>query len=196
MSQDKLVVWYRLTNEWWPFKRVPFANKTKLMEICERYALQNGLGEYEFTITTQVLTREEADALMEEHRWWDDMPSPAVEAPVVPEALLSRSTMLGLIQSLPDQEAVIWRTLEGEYTAAQMAALIEAGDAVGSQYASDLLILARDLLMRSARKRKPSLKETVDRARLGVAEEPPWLKYIYACHDAILKRSEREKEAR
>jgi len=62
----------------------------------------------------------------------------------------SRDIIAGLVREVP-ADTVVWRTLSGdEYTADELRRLIEEGDEVGRQYASDLLRISRDFLLRKA----------------------------------------------
>ncbi len=62
----------------------------------------------------------------------------------------SRDIIAGLVREIPSK-TVVWRTSSGdEYTADKLRRLVEEGDEVGRQYASDLLRISRDFLLRKA----------------------------------------------
>lgn len=66
---------------------------------------------------------------------------------------LSRDTIAGLLAEVSPADTVMWETSDGDvYTAADLRRHIEAGSAIGRQYASDLLRVSRDYLRRRAAK--------------------------------------------
>lgn len=70
---------------------------------------------------------------------------------------LTRDIIAGLIREVSPADATLWRTSNGEeYTASELQRLIEEGDPIGRQYASDLLRISRDLLRRTANRPKSS----------------------------------------
>lgn len=70
---------------------------------------------------------------------------------------LTRDVIMGLIREVSPADATLWRTSSGEeYTASELQRLIEEGDPIGRQYASDLLRISRDLLRRTANRTKSS----------------------------------------
>jgi len=70
---------------------------------------------------------------------------------------LTRDIIAGLIREVSPADTVLWRTSNGdEYTAAVLQRLIEEGDPIGRQYASDLLRISRDFLRRTANRTKSS----------------------------------------
>ena len=69
---------------------------------------------------------------------------------------LARDIVAGLIREVSPADTTVWRTSSGAgYTAAELQRLIEEGDPIGRQYASDLLRISRDLLRRTANRPKP-----------------------------------------
>lgn len=69
---------------------------------------------------------------------------------------LTRDIVAGLIREVSPADTTVWRTANGDaYTAAELQRLIEEGDPIGRQYASDLLRISRDLLRRTANRPKP-----------------------------------------
>lgn len=75
-------------------------------------------------------------------------------SPALPEESVARSldrdVFAGLLAEVLPADTVVWRTSSGVYTAAELRRQIEEGSEVGRQYASDLLRIARDFLMRKA----------------------------------------------
>jgi hypothetical protein len=68
---------------------------------------------------------------------------------------LTRDIVAGLIREVSPADTTVWRTSSGdEYTAGELQRLIEEGDPIGRQYASDLLRISRDLLRRTANRPK------------------------------------------
>ncbi|HEX4962969.1 MAG TPA: hypothetical protein VF173_19205 [Thermoanaerobaculia bacterium] len=64
---------------------------------------------------------------------------------------LTRDVVAGLIREVSPADTTVWRTSNGDdYTAAELQRLIEEGDPIGRQYASDLLRISRDFLRRTA----------------------------------------------
>lgn len=65
---------------------------------------------------------------------------------------LSRTVFSNLLRELP-AETIGWRTVNGEYTAAELAEKILLGEQVGFQYVTELLRLARDILAARSKER-------------------------------------------
>ena len=64
---------------------------------------------------------------------------------------LNRKVFANLLKEVASSDTIMYRTMDGhQYTAQQMWESIEAGQELGTQYASDLLRIARDFLKRQA----------------------------------------------
>lgn len=67
------------------------------------------------------------------------------------ETLAARTFMSKLVEEYP-AEGVIHRTMSGSYTGREMASLISSGHPIGTEYATAMLRVCRDLLTRQAEK--------------------------------------------
>ncbi len=65
---------------------------------------------------------------------------------------LGRDVFASLLAEVLPADTVVWRTSTGVYTAAELRKQIEEGTEIGRQYASDLLRISRDFLMRKAQR--------------------------------------------
>jgi len=77
-------------------------------------------------------------------------------SPSLPEESVARSldrdVFAGLLAEILPADTIVWRTTSGVYTASDLRREIAEGSEIGRQYASDLLRIARDFLMRKARR--------------------------------------------
>lgn len=68
------------------------------------------------------------------------------------ESSLSRDVLSTLMRELP-ADTVVWKTVDGDaHTAKQLAKAIGEGEIVGRQFVTELLRIARDMIVRKARK--------------------------------------------
>lgn len=65
-----------------------------------------------------------------------------------------RVAVIAALKEVADGSSVMWRTMSSEYTAEQLIDSMNAGEEAGTQYAQDLLRIARDLLRRSAERQR------------------------------------------
>lgn len=66
---------------------------------------------------------------------------------------IGRDALATLLSEVMPAHEIIWTTASGDsYTAEELRRQIESGTAIGAEYASDLLRVARDLLKRKAQR--------------------------------------------
>lgn len=65
---------------------------------------------------------------------------------------MGRDTFSNLLAEIAPAESVIYRTIEGSFTAGEMIREIREGTDLGRQYSSDLLRISRDFLARQAQR--------------------------------------------
>lgn len=65
---------------------------------------------------------------------------------------VGRDTFSNLIAEIIPAESVIYRTIDGSYTAGEMIREVRDGTELGRQYSSDLLRISRDFLARQAQR--------------------------------------------
>jgi hypothetical protein len=80
---------------------------------------------------------------------------------IVPDTALKLSDVfVGFLRQRPPNE-VAWRTMSGDFTAAQLADMIERRDEPGLQWASDHARVARDILAARVATNRRHIKESV-----------------------------------
>jgi hypothetical protein len=65
---------------------------------------------------------------------------------------VGRDTFSNLIAEITPAESIIYRTIDGSYTAGEMIREVRDGTELGRQYSSDLLRISRDFLARQAQR--------------------------------------------